>query len=137
MELDSKVIFAQRLSALGIEELLPFFAERGWDTFGHFAFAIPSPSPGTLDEAQFRAIVINKAFNIDRDTDPPPKAAALRRLWFEASVLAVNELKLRVERTDESAPRRIPLAELEARKDRLKARLSPGLIVEDDLDPGE
>ena len=137
MEVDSKVAFKQRVEALGIGELSDFFSKQGWDSYGQFAYAIPSPSPGTMDEQQFRKLVVNKAFSIADDEDPPPKAAALRRLWFESSVVAVNELRLKTERSDDSAPRRIPAVELRDRKAKLKAGLEPGMDVAGDLDPGD
>ena len=136
MDVDSKAVFAQRLLDLGIGSLGTKFRKFGWDKFGCFAFAVPSTGGGATDDQQFRKDVICRLCESGED-DSPPQSAAIRRLWFEAHVVAVGELRRRVDRTDEDVPRRISQPERESRKNALRQRLQPGLIVAGLHDPGD
>ena len=73
MDVDSKAVSAQSLLDL----------EFGWDTFGCFAFAVPSTGGGTTDDQQFKKDVICRLCESGED-DSPPQSAAIQRLWFEA-----------------------------------------------------
>ena len=132
---DSEAVFVQRLSELGLAELRDRLRELGWLSHGNFAFFVTSAPGGVVDEEKFANSVVRPIFNLGAEAALPAKTSAVRRLFFESHALTVGELRHRVERTDSDAPRKVPQAEREARKKTLRARLSPGLRVEGELDP--
>lgn len=134
MAVDSTAVFAQRAIELGLQESIDKLTANGWKTHGLFAFAVPQGLGGVVDETVFKDRVLKKLLDFV-DDEEPPLAAAVRRLYFESHTLAIGELRHRMERTDGDAPRRVPQAEREARKEAVRRRLAPGVLVEGDLDP--
>ena len=63
----------------------------GWDTLGNFAFSC-SYVPGSPDDASFISGVVVPILGDDHT-----KAAALRRLFFEAYTIAAADLKWTVQ----------------------------------------
>ena len=124
MSLDSCAVFAARITELGLASVAGTFTDQGWSTYAEFAFAT-SFTPGS-DDTVFARDVLDKL-----STSDPRIRAAGRRLFFEAFTLAAADLKKRVESTADDAPRRIPTAEREERRERVKLRLV-GLAVETD-----
>ena len=132
---DSTHVFEKRLATLGIAELVDKFRAFGWNSYGNFAFAVPAVSGGSTDPDLFLRDVLRPLFDLSPDAPAPPKAAAVRRLFFEAHTFAVGEVRARAERTEGDPPRRIPQAEREARRDALSKRLAPAFVLEGDLEP--
>ena len=132
---DSKAVFNRRLAELGLSEREERFAVLGWDSHGNFAFAVPSGPGGVVDDLTFATQVIRPLYDLNASAELPPQKAAVRRLFFESHALSVGELRMRVERTDSDAPRKVPQAEREARKNVIRQKLQPGLIMEGDLEP--
>ena len=135
MAVDSEAVFEQRLTELGLAGQSARFKDLGWKTHGLFAFAVPAGSSGIVDDAQFTANVVRPLFQLAADADLPSEAAALRRLWFESHTLTVGDLRQKVERTDVDAPRKVPNAEREARKDALRKKLALTVQLDGDLEP--
>ena len=132
---DSAPVFEKRVGALGLGGALAKFQEFGWNTYGAFAFAAPTGAGGLVDNDIFMDTVVRPVLDLAATAPPPPETAALRRLFFESHTMALGELRARVERTDDSAPRRLPQVEREARRSALAARLAPAFVLEGDLEP--
>ena len=118
------------MEALGLEAYAEEFRNKGWGSYGTFAYA-SSYTPGNPDDSKFLEDVVTKLLG-----DPDhPKKATLRRLYFESYTVATAELRRRHDRTEEDAPRKIPATEKEARRSALVRRLAPGLVLAGELDP--
>ena len=117
--LDSKAAFQAAAVQLSLEEdVLKKLVEAKVDTFGALAFIGPLQA-GNSDE-QCLIDMLKSALGAD------PLAHVLRimrRLWFEATTMALAEMKGKIERTDASEPVRMPLAERTQRTTALKKRL--------------
>ena len=135
MAVDSAAVFGARLAELNLLERLPRFLALGWSTHGNFAFALPAGAGGSVDDDEFSRKVVRPLFELADADEMPAAASAVRRLWFESHTLTVSELRSKLERTEGDGPRKVPQAEREARKAAIRARLSPGLLVEGDLEP--
>ena len=135
MAVDSEAVFRQRLEELGLQERAATFGNLGWASHGLFAFAVPAGAGGTIEDEVFVTKVIRPLFELGPEDALPALAAAVRRLWFESHTLTVGELRQKLERTDQDAPRKLPQAEREARKEAIRKRLAPGLDIEGDLEP--
>ena len=132
---DSKAVFAKRVTELGLEELMPQFTEFGWDSFGAFAFAAPMGAGGAVLNEEFLADIVRPLFKLSAEAKGPPKTASVRRLFVESHALAIGDLKAKTERTDDAAPRRLPQAEREVRRKVLDDRLGVGFDVAGDFEP--
>ncbi len=132
---DSPAVFRQRTEELGLGDVLERLKELGWATHGLFSFAVASGPGGAVDDERFVKTVVRPVFRLDADAELPPGTAALRRLFFESHTLAVSELRSRTERTDGDAPRKVPQAERETRKEKLRSRLGIALVMEGDFEP--
>ena len=135
MAVDSEAVFIQRLSELGLTERAERFKTLGWRTHGLFAFALPAGGSGVVNEDDFVRTIVRPVFELADDAPLPPAAAAVRRLWFESHTITVGDLRQKVERTDSDMPRKVPQAEREARKELLRAKLAPTILLEADLEP--
>ena len=133
--IDSEAVFQQRVEELGLKATFDKFKEFGWASHGNFAFAMASGPGGVVEDERFVSAVIRPLFGLGPEAPPPPQTAAVRRLFFESHALAVGELRQRTERTDSDLPRKVPQAERESRKDRLRTRLEPGVVVRRELEP--
>ena len=118
-------------------ELSQKFTDLNWDTYAKLAFAVPSSAPGVVDEDVFKRQVLEKLFFIPEGQDMPAQATVVRRLWYESHVLFVGSLRQKLERSEDDAPKRMPHAEREERKDRLRTKLAPGLVMEKALEPAD
>ncbi len=85
--LDSKAYFEERLVAMGLAELKEAFQQKGWNTLGNFAFAIPPVAQA--DDALFQAKVLRPLLGEGDD----PREASVRRLHFEAHTVAVADVR--------------------------------------------
>ena len=133
--MDSAAIFAKRVKDLGLEARLQKLNEVGWDTYGNFAFAAGTPTAGSIPDEVFKTKITDVVFELEAGASEPPRAAALRRLWFESYTITVGEMRRRMERTDEDPPRKLPQVEKETRKDMLRKRLGTAVILEGELEP--
>ena len=127
--LDSAAFFAQRATQLGLADLLQEMDNNEWTTMGAFAFA-SSYQPGGAGEAEFAREVV-ETLTGDRAS---PRKAALRRLYFEAFTMVAADMKRRLERTDDDAPRKLPQPERAARRESLQRRLT-GISLTGELEP--
>ena len=117
--LDSKAAFQAAAVQLSLEEdVFKKLVEAKVDTFGVLAFIGPLQA-GNSDE-QCLIDMLKSALG----ADPPAHVLRImRRLWFEATTMALAEMKGKIERTDASEPVRMPLAERTQRTTALKKRL--------------
>ncbi len=129
--LDSTAAFRERLSQLGLDAIWGDFEARGWSTMGSFAFATGFTSNAADDERWVQAVLVPL---LGAEAAVHPKAAAIRRLYFECYTVAAADLKRRVTRTDDDQPVRMPTAERQSRRDSTAARLS-NLDIEEDMEP--
>ena len=117
--MDSEALFKARAIDIGIAEpLLQSFLDANITSFSRLAF-ISSYQPGQADDTPL-VTAANRVAGRDLE---PGEMAAVRHLFFEASAMAVAELKQRVERVDTAEPQRLPLAERVARLERQRERL--------------
>ena len=90
--LESEAEFLNRLEELGLAAEQDVFVAKGWATFGKFAFST-SYVPGTPDDQRYVEDVLIPVLG-DR---AHPKAASLRRLYFESYTMTVAELRRKLE----------------------------------------
>jgi hypothetical protein len=132
MALESKAFFSARLAKLGLAEDEEAFKGLGWTTMGEFGFAT-NYRPMAENDAPFINDVIVKLYG---DADHPRKAI-VRRLYFEAFSAAAADVNRRTTMPDEDdKPKKLPLAEKEARWASVKEKLV-GLELEGELEPAE
>lgn len=130
MALDSKAAFRQRAREAAIPEgEIDALAAGGIETFAQFAFCT-SYQPGTgSDDALFD--------HLEQLLGTKPTGAMAshyRRLFFESHSLALKDLQSRLERSDNSEVKILPLAEKAQRIDDLRRRL-PGVMLSSSLEP--
>lgn len=127
---ESQAAFRARAQTIGLPQaVIEALVNRGWGTMGAFAFAC-SATPGSSGPDRFWEEVGEPVLTDRRS----PHLASLRRLWFESFTMSAAELRNRVERKSDDAPRKMALAEREARFGALE-RLLPGLILREELEP--
>ena len=128
-DIDSQVVFRQRALQLGLkDDLLDKMAKRGWNTMGTYAFA--SPYMQGQGEDKFASLVVQKLLE-DPDHADGPK---LRRLFFEAYTLTAGDIRARMERASDDAPKKMNNIERSARLQKLATRL-PGLRLKGIMEP--
>ena len=127
--IDSTAVFKARALAIGISDAgTDAMILAGFDTMAKWAFA-SSYLPGAANDAPFIAVLT--AFLAG-----PPSAGQLacyRRLFFEAHTTSVSDMRERITRTEDSAPRKLAPPERAARYDAQKARLV-GLELDGELE---
>ena len=132
--LDSKAVFASRLEAIEIERPFQVSLRRGGiDTLAKFAYG-PKCTPGSTDEGPFDSWLVTVLGVADTSAINPGQFAALRRLWHESHAVALSDIKSRIERTEDSLPRKLPVPERAARLEEQQRRLQ-GLRIDDVLEP--
>ena len=132
MALDRKAYFTARLTKLGLGDEKDVFENLGWTTLGEFANAA-NYRPTATDEGPFIKDVILQLFGDDNHK----KKASVRRLFFEAFSMFAADINRRATLPDEDAkPKKLPLAEKEARWETVKAKLV-GLELEGELEPSD
>ena len=100
------------------------FTAENLDTFAAFAFLVPF-NPSSVEEAPLKRAL---AAILNRDPSVP-EMARFRRLQFESHTMVLADTKHKVERNDESAPRRLPAPERAARLSAQQTRLSTVVIT--------
>jgi hypothetical protein len=89
MAMDSKAVFAQRVSELGLTAFSNEFIARGWDTHGNFAFA-STYVPGAADDTKFVEQVVMPLLAAADHV----KVTAVRRLFYESYTIMGQILNL-------------------------------------------
>lgn len=130
MALDSKAAFRHRALEASIPETeLDTLAAGGIETFAQFAFCTsyqPGSGPDDLLFDHLEQLLGTKPTGAS--------AAHYRRLFFESHSLALKDLQSRLERSDNSEVKILPLAEKAQRVDDLRRRL-PGVMLSATLEP--
>ena len=129
MALDSPAAFVERVAELELTDHLERFTRAKWKTLGDLAFAAPQGST----EVEFRKYVLEKGLG-DPDHDD---AGRLRRLFFEAFVLAGAQLKLTIGGMGTDGPRKVSAPERRERFKRVEDRLKPGILMRGELEVSE
>ena len=126
--LESSAVFESRALAIGITPAtLSALQAAGLDTFGKYAFSC-SYQPGSSDETSLKELLTTVL-----GAEPTVGTfAPLRRLYFEAHTLALSDMRQRVERREDEAPRKLPAPERSVRLEKQKKRLA-GLKLEGPL----
>ena len=121
--LDSIPVFEARLRAVGVSEPYALLiVSKGINTMAKLAWA-SSAQPGMGDEKPFIDMLV-ASLNLASPTDlPPGELSSFRRIWFEAHTVGIADIRQRLERTEESAPRRLPVPERAAKLSAQKAKL--------------
>ena len=118
--LESEAAFLERARIIGVESwALDKLKEKGFASFGKFAFSVPY-APSHTDDKPF--ITFLEATLESRPDDS--QIASLRRLFFESHVMSLADVRSRVEATpDDKTTRRLPTAERLARQEDQQKRL--------------
>ena len=135
--IDSTPVFLARLKQFGIESLWPTFQEKGWTTWGDYAFS-SAWQPGVVDDSSFIAAVTKPLLGeppaVPADgTEEAKKVASeslgiynskmikLKRLFVEAYTLYAADMQRKVIRTDDDdRPRKLAKEERADRLDKVK-----------------
>ena len=123
MSIDSEAVFDKRARELGMLEVeLDRIKAKSWNTLGKFAFSC-GYAPGGIDDVQLRrlaSIVTGSGAG-----DPPDdRLPIVSRLYFESYTMVSSDLRSRVERLDDVAPRRLPNPERAVRHKQQASRSS-------------
>jgi len=130
MALDSRVAFKERALELGIDnDDLTALAAGGIGSFSEYAFCC-AHQPG----AQSDDLLFNHLETILGTKPAGASASNYRRLFFERHAMALKDLQSRLERSDTSEIKILPLAEKVQRIDELRRRL-PGVMLSTTLEP--
>ena len=127
---ESSAAFRARAAAMKIPDVeVTKLADQGVDSFAAYAFFVPyNPlAPDDVPLVAALTTVLGQA----------PSVVALgrfRRLQFESYTMVMADAKSRVERTDESIPRRMPGPERSARLEEQVGRL-PGVDISQGNEP--
>lgn len=129
--LDSEAVLKNRAKEIGLSDAICARLDAlGWNTYGKLAFA-SNFQPGQIDETP----LIRLAEEITQTRPPTPSVLPLiRRLVYESYTLTAADLKSKIERRDEDAPRKLAQAERAARHQSQASRL-PGLDLSGELEP--
>ena len=107
MALDSKVAFQTRAKQLGVEQAaIDALEAKGIASYATYAYCCTF-QPGQVDDTALRDF-LKDALGAEPDTATSSK---FRRLFFEAHALSFEDLKARVDRSESSEARVVPLPE--------------------------
>ena len=129
---DSEAYFDQRMNTLGLP--MPVQTDmrtRGWTSMGSFAFSSPF-QPGQSDEGPFVQGVLVPLLGANWGADVA--TPRVRRLYFEAHTISVQDLRRRVENREDDQPVKLPIEERAARLQRLRDRF-PGTVIAGQSEP--
>ena len=131
--LESEAVFADRARSFGISgEVIADLKAKGWATHGSYAFSC-GHTPGAAGEQLFVEAVLRAVLG----QDGSPKRvmdAGLRRLFFESYTLCAADMRSKVERSGDEAPRKLPTAERNDRLGKLIDKMS-SLTIEGPNEP--
>ena len=132
--LDSQAVFVARLKGVGIpQSMIDKFLSEEVTSLAKLAFLVGT-QPGSGEDTAF-VTAVAEILGFD-EAHPIPKGvlAALRRVWFEANTVAVNEVRQKMGRTEDSLPRKLPQPEREARRTLQQSKF-PHMPLEGQLEP--
>ena len=130
--LQSTVTFEARAREIGFsEDELNRLRAYGWNTFGRLAFSA-NYTPGSQDESGLRLLAC-QIFGTSPDAIPAARMPLVRMIYFEAYTFAAADLRSRVERRSDDAPRLLAPLEREARREEQRKRLV-GLTLTGELE---
>jgi hypothetical protein len=129
--LDSQAVFEARAKEIGLAE--PIIRSLKAASIGSYATFAYSSSyvPGSGTEDPF--IEAMKTC-LGRDATGP-ELAILRRLVTESYTLVLSDMRSRIERGDESGPKRMGIPERNVRLDDQKTRLGEAIDISNELEP--
>ena len=133
--LDSEAVFKARMRELGVSEAhIQALAGNEVNTLGRLAF-LTSLQPGTAaNDAPFVEALV-KSLGLASENDlKPGELSSFRRLWVEASTVAISEIRARVDKTDDTAPKKVPVPERASKRAIQQSKLS-GIKIEGNLEP--
>ena len=108
--MESEATFRQRALAVGIPEGdLQMLGDKGVNTFSTFAFCAPMQNPQSIDERPLLE-ALTELLELSEQISGP-RVIPYRRLYFESQTLALSDMKQRLERRDDQAPRKMCLPE--------------------------
>jgi hypothetical protein len=129
--MESEAVFRARCLAVGLEaSKIQKLLDEQINTMAKLAF-VCGVQPGSHEDKEFVEIMKQV---LAVDPIPVGVLSALRRLWFEANAMAISDVKSRYEKTDESAPKKVPLPEREHRRLHQQSLLT-GIKIEGNLEP--
>ena len=129
--LDSTADFLDRASKLGAtRDEIQNLQQLGYDAFGKLAFST-NYTPGQQDDFAFLKLAADIT---GQDPAPMPRLPIVRRLFFESYTLAAADMQMRLERKDDSVPRKLANAERAGRYEDQRRRLS-GIEMTGELEP--
>ena len=120
--MDSGPVFKQRMSACGVtDDAVKKLEAANIATLAKLAYCC-SYNPNQPNEAPL--ITFLEATVGDGNPLDPGLLACLRRVYVEAHTFMLAELKGKIERKEDEAPRKVPQPERNARLDEQKIRLN-------------
>jgi hypothetical protein len=125
---DSTAAFAERIRELGLSEHVDRFIAAGWFTLSNLAYGSNAGQTGS--EERFREDILVKGLGSATHAHAP----AMRRLYYEAFLIAAQDLRTRVEGPGENVLRQLAAPERHARFVQLQQRLV-GLNLRGQLEP--
>ena len=130
MALDSKAAFQTRALEVGISQTdVDALAVGGVETYSQYAFCTSYQPGGASD-----SILFDHLETILGARPTAASASNFRRLFFESHSMALKDLQSRLERSDTSEVKILPLAEKAQRVEDLRRRL-PGVMLSSSLEP--
>ena len=131
--LDSEAVFVERALELGLEQSeLDVLKVAGWLSYARFAVSCHY-SPGQADDLPFLRMAA-RVTGVGAAEPPENRLPVIRRLFWESFTLAAAEMKARVERREDDAPRRLAAPERTARHNEQQSRLA-GIRIEGEREP--
>ena len=130
--LESAAVFEERALAIGVSQVdINALKVANFGSFAKFAWSC-TYQPGAQDDSSLKSM-------LEAAIARAPSAGEMsswRRLFYESFTLAAQDLKSRVDRGDDSAPRRLPGPERNTRYVNLQNRLT-GVTIQDDAEPSD
>ena len=119
MATDSVATFSERIMELGLGEHVDRFIRAGWFTLSNLAYASRAGQTGNEDDF-VREVLVK---GLGDEGAAHRHANVLKRLYYEAFMLAAQDLRARTEPTSSVTPRQLPQPERRERRDRIEKRL--------------
>jgi hypothetical protein len=127
--LDSEVVFKSRTALIGMAPAsVTALVASGINSMAKLAFSCAYQVGGSDDASLIQ--VLRDALGAEPSVNDK---AALRRLFFEATTMAMAEMKAKITGTEDSAPKKVPQPERASRYDAQVLRLS-GMILTGELE---
>ena len=119
MATDSVATFSERIMELGLAEHVDRFVSAGWFTLSNLAYASRAGQTG-IEEDFVREVLVK---GLGEGGATHKHASVLKRLYFEAFMLAAQDLRARTEPTSSTTPRQMPQPERRERRLKIEKRL--------------